>query len=51
MTRVSPATQQRAVRTPGPPPKAEVLGVPLAVTDYERTLDWIDAGVAAGQRG
>jgi N-acetylglucosaminyldiphosphoundecaprenol N-acetyl-beta-D-mannosaminyltransferase len=28
-----------------------VLGVPLAVTDYERTLDWIDAAVAAGQRG
>jgi len=30
--------------------QAPVLGVPLAVTDYERTLDWIDAAVAAGAR-
>ena len=30
--------------------EAPVLGVPLAVTDYERTLDWIDAAVAAGAR-
>jgi N-acetylglucosaminyldiphosphoundecaprenol N-acetyl-beta-D-mannosaminyltransferase len=29
-------------------PQAPVLGVPLAVTDYERTLDWIDAAVAQG---
>ena len=30
------------------PPIAQVpvLGVPLAITDYERTLDWIDAAVA-----
>ena len=28
-----------------------LLGVPLAITDYERTLDWIDASVAAGARG
>ena len=28
-----------------------MLGVPLALTDYERTLDWIDAAVAAGARG
>jgi N-acetylglucosaminyldiphosphoundecaprenol N-acetyl-beta-D-mannosaminyltransferase len=27
-----------------------VLGVPLALTDYERTLDWIDAAVAARER-
>ena len=25
--------------------------MPLALTDYERTLDWIDATVAAGARG
>ena len=24
-------------------PSVEVLGVPLALTDYEQTLDWIDA--------
>ena len=34
-----------------PPPSVDVLGVPLALTDYERTLDWMDATVAAGGRG
>jgi N-acetylglucosaminyldiphosphoundecaprenol N-acetyl-beta-D-mannosaminyltransferase len=34
-----------------PPPTAEVLGVPLALTDYERTMDWIDACVAARRKG
>ena len=33
------------------PPAVAVLGVPLALTDYERTLDWIDATVAAARRG
>jgi N-acetylglucosaminyldiphosphoundecaprenol N-acetyl-beta-D-mannosaminyltransferase len=28
-----------------------VLGVPLALTDYEHTLDWIDAAVGRGHRG
>jgi N-acetylglucosaminyldiphosphoundecaprenol N-acetyl-beta-D-mannosaminyltransferase len=32
-----------------PPPTVDVLGVPLALTDYERTMDWIDATIA--QRG
>jgi N-acetylglucosaminyldiphosphoundecaprenol N-acetyl-beta-D-mannosaminyltransferase len=31
--------------------RREVLGVPLAITDYDRTLDWIDEAVAAGHRG
>jgi N-acetylglucosaminyldiphosphoundecaprenol N-acetyl-beta-D-mannosaminyltransferase len=31
-------------------PAAPVLGIPLALTDYERTLDWIDAAVAARRR-
>jgi N-acetylglucosaminyldiphosphoundecaprenol N-acetyl-beta-D-mannosaminyltransferase len=31
-------------------PSQRVLGVPLALTDYEHTLDWIDGAVAAGQR-
>ena len=30
--------------------QAPVLGTPLAVTDYERTLDWIDAAIALGAR-
>jgi N-acetylglucosaminyldiphosphoundecaprenol N-acetyl-beta-D-mannosaminyltransferase len=28
-----------------------VLGVPLALTDYEQTLDWIDATIAHDRRG
>jgi N-acetylglucosaminyldiphosphoundecaprenol N-acetyl-beta-D-mannosaminyltransferase len=28
-----------------------VVGVPLALTDYEQTLDWIDAAAAARARG
>jgi N-acetylglucosaminyldiphosphoundecaprenol N-acetyl-beta-D-mannosaminyltransferase len=34
-----------------PPPAVDVLGVPLALTDYERTMDWMDATIAARQRG
>ena len=37
----------RAAGAPAPPRTQPVLGVPLALTDYERTLDWIDAAVAA----
>src|SRR4051794_26800900 len=41
--------------TPVAPPPAmatePVLGVPLAITDYDATLAWIDAAVAAGHRG
>ncbi|HEY3726553.1 MAG TPA: WecB/TagA/CpsF family glycosyltransferase [Solirubrobacteraceae bacterium] len=33
------------------PSTVDVLGVPLSLTDYEQTLDWIDATVAARQRG
>jgi N-acetylglucosaminyldiphosphoundecaprenol N-acetyl-beta-D-mannosaminyltransferase len=32
-------------------PAHAVLGVPLALTDYARTLAWIDAAVAARHRG
>ena len=34
-----------------PPATVEVLGVPLGVIDYQRTLEWIDATVAERQRG
>src|SRR3954470_11805863 len=34
-----------------PPPTTSVLGVPLALTDYERTMDWMDATVQTGQKG
>jgi N-acetylglucosaminyldiphosphoundecaprenol N-acetyl-beta-D-mannosaminyltransferase len=33
------------------PPRAGVVGIPLGLTDYERTMDWMDAMIAAGQRG
>jgi N-acetylglucosaminyldiphosphoundecaprenol N-acetyl-beta-D-mannosaminyltransferase len=36
---------------PPPPAAVDVLGIPLALIDYERTLDWIDATVAARARG
>jgi N-acetylglucosaminyldiphosphoundecaprenol N-acetyl-beta-D-mannosaminyltransferase len=34
-----------------PPSTVDVLNVPLGLIDYEGTLDWIDASVAAGQQG
>jgi N-acetylglucosaminyldiphosphoundecaprenol N-acetyl-beta-D-mannosaminyltransferase len=34
-----------------PPASVEILGVPLALTDYERTIEWMDATIATGQRG
>lgn len=34
-----------------PPPTTRVLGVPLALTDYERTMDWMDATIATGRTG
>ena len=33
------------------PLTADVLGVPLALTDYEGALDWIDAAVASRRHG
>ena len=41
---------QRVADTPPVMPSERVLGVPLALTDYEHTLDWIDHAVAAGSR-
>ena len=35
---------------PAPPPRAQVLGVPLALSDYGGVLDWIDATLARGVR-
>jgi N-acetylglucosaminyldiphosphoundecaprenol N-acetyl-beta-D-mannosaminyltransferase len=34
-----------------PPRTVEVLGVPLALTDYERTIEWIDGMVTGRARG
>jgi N-acetylglucosaminyldiphosphoundecaprenol N-acetyl-beta-D-mannosaminyltransferase len=48
-----PADQPRLAPHDGPRPMPHdsVLGVPLALTDYERTLDWIDEAVAARTPG
>jgi N-acetylglucosaminyldiphosphoundecaprenol N-acetyl-beta-D-mannosaminyltransferase len=50
------ATARRAPTLPllPEPPSVDdqpVLGVPLALTDYEQTLDWIDGTVASSGRG
>jgi N-acetylglucosaminyldiphosphoundecaprenol N-acetyl-beta-D-mannosaminyltransferase len=31
-------------------PRADVLGIPLAVTDYDGTMDWMDSTIASGHR-
>jgi N-acetylglucosaminyldiphosphoundecaprenol N-acetyl-beta-D-mannosaminyltransferase len=36
---------------PAPPPTAKVLGIPLAVSDYDAVMEWMDAMIAAGARG
>jgi N-acetylglucosaminyldiphosphoundecaprenol N-acetyl-beta-D-mannosaminyltransferase len=33
------------------PPTVDVVGVPVALTDYAHTLDWIDAMIARRQQG
>jgi N-acetylglucosaminyldiphosphoundecaprenol N-acetyl-beta-D-mannosaminyltransferase len=34
-----------------PPPTTNVLGVPLALTDYDRTMDWMDATIQTEGKG
>jgi N-acetylglucosaminyldiphosphoundecaprenol N-acetyl-beta-D-mannosaminyltransferase len=48
----TPATppRQTAVAA-GSLPTEPLLGVPLAVTDYARTLDWMDGAVESGEPG
>jgi len=36
---------------PAPPQRVEILGVPLAVSDYDEVIAWMDAMVASGARG
>jgi len=36
---------------PVAPSAVNVLGVPLSVTDYDETMDWIDASIAHRQKG
>ncbi|MDX6650846.1 MAG: N-acetylglucosaminyldiphosphoundecaprenol N-acetyl-beta-D-mannosaminyltransferase [Solirubrobacteraceae bacterium] len=47
----SPRRVPQAVGAAPPlPGTVEVLGVPLALTDYNRTMDWMDATIAARRR-
>jgi N-acetylglucosaminyldiphosphoundecaprenol N-acetyl-beta-D-mannosaminyltransferase len=46
----SPSPEPLAPEAPAPR-TVDVLSIPLALTDYERTMDWIDATVARGGRG
>jgi N-acetylglucosaminyldiphosphoundecaprenol N-acetyl-beta-D-mannosaminyltransferase len=48
-----PASTQPPASTqvPAPPPRAEILGIPLAISDYEEVLDWMEAMIAANARG
>jgi N-acetylglucosaminyldiphosphoundecaprenol N-acetyl-beta-D-mannosaminyltransferase len=48
--RVKPAPAPAAAPALPPVEQVSVLDVPLALTDYERALDWIDAAVASGAR-
>jgi len=44
------AAAQTAVAVEAPP-TSELLGVPLALTDYESAMDWMDQAIARGFRG
>lgn len=46
---VSSADVLHALATP--PPRVEVVGVPMALTTYERTVSWIDATIATKRQG
>src|SRR6266487_5305061 len=49
--RVRREQESARVLPPSTPRSVGVLGIPLALTDYDRTLDWIDRTVASGTRG
>ena len=49
--RLRRAPESARVLPPSTPRSVGVLGIPLALTDYDRTLDWIDRSVASGTRG
>ena len=50
MDRPTTLTSTRAAAASSPR-TAEVLGIPLALTDYDGVLDWIDATAASRRRG
>lgn len=46
-----PDTPVQTHPLPSSPETVEVAGVPLALVDYERTMEWIDTTVAERERG
>ena len=46
-----PGSVPATTETVAAPRSDGLLGIPIALIDYERTLDWIDEMVAAGQHG
>src|SRR5262249_36026943 len=40
-----------ASTAPAVPPTAEILGIPLAISDYQHVMDWMERTVAAGVHG
>jgi N-acetylglucosaminyldiphosphoundecaprenol N-acetyl-beta-D-mannosaminyltransferase len=51
MTRPSPVRPSPSISARSRPVAVPVLGIPLALVDYERALDWIDAAIAERHRG
>src|SRR5258708_18495419 len=45
------AQRPQAAPVPATPPRADVLGIPLALADYERTMDWLDSMVQSDANG
>src|SRR5947208_10184153 len=46
------ALEERALPAPPQAPaEMAILGIPLALTDYDRTIDWIAGMVASRRRG
>jgi N-acetylglucosaminyldiphosphoundecaprenol N-acetyl-beta-D-mannosaminyltransferase len=46
-----PARTSHDALAPTPPARAEILDVPLAISDYDGVIAWMEAMVAAGARG
>jgi N-acetylglucosaminyldiphosphoundecaprenol N-acetyl-beta-D-mannosaminyltransferase len=42
---------QETAAPPTSPREVSVLGVPLALTDYDDTMEWMDAAIAHGEKG
>ena len=51
MDRTDPLLATAPAAAPRAPTTDAVLGVPLALVDYQHTLDWIDAAVEHDHRG